>query len=104
GFYQKAKDTLAAVPHPHSNPAVAGCLRKVNGLDRRAQEFNQRAYGLNITVNHTIDGLNAHGVQQKPCIDCGDCVTGCNVGGKKTLYMNYLPSDANRRAALLTAT
>jgi cholesterol oxidase len=101
-FYQKAKDTLAAVPHPRSNPAVAGCLRKVNGLDRRAQEFSQRAYGLNIAVNHTIDGVNAHGVPQKPCIDCGDCVTGCNVGAKNTLAMNYLPIAQQNKADIFT--
>ncbi len=90
-FYDKARGVLAAVPHPRSNPAQATCLRKVSGLDRRAQELSQRAYGLNIAVNHTIDGVNPHGVAQKPCTDCGDCVTGCNVGAKNTLAMNYLP-------------
>ncbi|NOT63889.1 MAG: GMC family oxidoreductase, partial [Acidobacteria bacterium] len=90
-FYDKARGVLAAVPHPRSNPVQATCLRKVSGLDRRAQEFGQRAYGLNIVVNHTIDGVNPHGVAQKPCTDCGDCVTGCNVGAKNTLAMNYLP-------------
>ena len=41
---------------------------------------------------------NAQGVEQKPCIDCGDCVTGCNVGAKNTLYMNYLPVAQAQRS------
>ncbi|MGH9359336.1 MAG: GMC family oxidoreductase, partial [Terriglobia bacterium] len=57
----------------------------------RAKEIGLTAFGLDINVNFDIDGLNPYGVPQKPCIDCGDCFTGCNVGAKNTVYMNYLP-------------
>jgi cholesterol oxidase len=85
-YYQTAKAMLAARPHPKATE-----LLKVKALDRRAREISRRAFGLDLAVNFDISGPNAQGVEQKPCIDCGDCVTGCNVGAKNTLYMNYLP-------------
>ncbi len=61
-----------------------------------------RAEALNINVNFTIDGPNPYGMNQKPCINCGNCVSGCNVGAKNTLYMNYLPMAKNAGATILT--
>jgi cholesterol oxidase len=98
-FYGKAAKMLAARPHPRAMD-----LLKVKALDRRAQQMGNKAFGLNITVNFDIDGKNPHGVEQKPCIDCGDCVTGCNVSAKNTLYMNYLPFAKNNGTDIFTQT
>ncbi len=98
-FYDTARATLSAGPHPRATE-----LRKVQALDRRAQEMGVSAKALNIAVNFTVDGTNPYGVAQKPCIDCGNCVTGCNVGAKNTLYMNYLPMAKNAGATILTQT
>ncbi len=85
-YYAEALKMLASKPHPRATQ-----LPKVQALERRAKEIGTEAFGLNLNVNFDIDGLNPYGVPQKPCIDCGDCLTGCNVGAKNTLYMNYLP-------------
>lgn len=98
-YYDRARAILAATPHPH-----AVQLAKVQALERRAQELGSHAVPLNVAVNFDITGPNPHGIEQKPCIDCGDCVTGCNVGAKNTLYMNYLPMARNAGAEIFTQT
>jgi cholesterol oxidase len=96
-YYVRVRQMLAATPHPR-----AAALPKVQALDRRASQMGTHAFALDIAVNFEIDGENAHGVSQKPCIDCGDCVGGCNVGAKNTLAMNYLPMAARAGAEIYT--
>jgi cholesterol oxidase len=96
-YYQRASAVLAANPHPD-----ALSLAKVQALNRRAVQIGTTVQPLNIVVNFTIDGANPYGVQQKPCLDCGNCVTGCNVGAKNTLYMNYLPMAQQAGATIFT--
>jgi len=105
-YYDRAHAVLAATPHPRAilNPASGGRLPKVLALERRAEELGEHAEALDIAVNFSINGQNPYGVQQKPCTDCGDCVTGCNVGAKNTLYMNYLPMARNAGAEIYTQT
>ena len=98
-YYLRARQVLASSPHPHAMD-----LAKVQALDRRAMEFGSHAYPLNINVNFSIDGKNPYGVEQKPCTDCGDCISGCNVGAKNTLYMNYLPLARSAGAEIYTQT
>src|SRR5215831_234703 len=98
-FYDKAQEVLSANRHPRAMQ-----LKKVQALDRRAREFGSTVQPLDIVVNFSIDGDNQFGQAQKPCIDCGNCVSGCNVGAKNTLYMNYLPMAKNAGATILTQT
>jgi cholesterol oxidase len=97
-YYDKAIRMLAARPHPRALE-----LLKVQALDRRAREIDNRTIALNLAVNFDIDGVNPYGVEQKPCIDSGDCVAGCNVGAKNTLYMNYLPVAHNNGTDIFTS-
>jgi cholesterol oxidase len=39
----------------------------------------------------SLAGCNRQGMAQTVCNFCGDCTTGCNVGAKNSLQMNYLP-------------
>ncbi len=48
--------------------------------------------------------LNRQRMLQRGCIDCGDCLTGCNVGAKNMLAYNYLPLARRAGAELFTQT
>ncbi|QDV22966.1 GMC family oxidoreductase N-terminal domain-containing protein [Aureliella helgolandensis] len=48
--------------------------------------------------------LNRQGMRQRGCTDCGDCLTGCNVGAKNTLANNYLPLARRAGCEIFTQT
>src|SRR3954449_7670780 len=96
-YYERVRAVLAAEPVPDAEG-----LLKVRALQKRATELNTTANPLNVAVNFKYDGPNAQGVPQRPCVKCGDCVTGCNFSAKNTLNMNYLPLAANNGADIFT--
>jgi len=85
-YYDRAQMTLFASPHPD-----AMLLSKVKAMQKGSQGVNGALFEIHdIVVNFQFEGRNNWGVQQRKCINCGDCVSGCNVGAKNTLDTNYL--------------
>ena len=54
-----------------------------------------------INVNFET-GVNHVGVEQQACVNCGDCLSGCNYSAKNTVLMNYLPDASNHGAEIYT--
>ena len=97
-FYQKAEDVLRPNPHPHWDQ-----LTKVRRFKKRADQLRDLTFGpAQLTVSFEREGKNRFGIEQRPCIDCGDCFPGCNVGAKNTLAMNYLPYARRQGAVIFT--
>ena len=92
--FQLAASWLSASPYPdtHPDPAKLAVLRRVANGDEVSRPP--------INVNFDIDGSNRFGMPQKPCIECGDCVSGCNHTAKNTTAMNYLPDAVNHGARI----
>ncbi len=82
--------------------------QRAEAMLRPARYKTPRAAFVSAPVNINFDplqnGLNASGVQQNPCVHCGDCLTGCNYGAKNTLLMNYIPDAKRHGAQLFTRT
>jgi cholesterol oxidase len=94
--YARAEEMLRPVPYPEARP-----LAKLTAHGRSAA-----ALGLPLTrppINVTFEtGTNHVGVEQRECIRCGDCVSGCNHRAKNTVLMNYLPDARNHGAEIHT--
>lgn len=96
-YYERAANTLQVCQHPRGEQ-----LLKVRALKKRTAEPDRKFELLRLAVNFTREGVDENGVERHKCIDCGDCVTGCNVRAKNTVYMNYLPIARNSGAKLFT--
>ncbi|QYJ06873.1 GMC oxidoreductase [Qipengyuania flava] len=96
-YYERAREMLSPNPYPDSHPA----LGKLEALEHSAKTMGERFYKTPINVTFE-DKLNKFGVPQPACTNCGDCVSGCNVGAKNTTLMNYLPDAANHGADIFT--
>ncbi|MXP09883.1 alpha/beta fold hydrolase [Pseudoblastomonas halimionae] len=96
-FYDRARDMLGVNPYPDERPEP----NKLAALREAAEKLQQTQYRTPINVNFE-DKTNRFGVPQPACNDCGNCVSGCNVGAKNTVLMNYLPDAANHGAQIFT--
>ncbi len=97
--YRRAWEMLQPTPLPDDFPP----LPKLAALEASARELGMSDRFYRPPINVTFkDGVNQAGVEQKRCIACGDCVSGCNHLAKNTTVMNYLPDAANHGAVLFT--
>ncbi len=87
--YAKAWHVLKPRPYPAGTPDYPE-LKKAAAMRKSAEAMGEPWRYVDINVAFE-DGLNNVGYEQKHCINCGDCVTGCNHHAKSTLIMNYLP-------------
>jgi len=90
-YYDRAWRTLAPqrTPEDRFPPKLKAHLGAAEVLMRRGV-WQTEAYPLPLAVTFS-DRTNAQGIRQHGCVQCGDCSTGCNVGAKHSLDMNYLP-------------
>ncbi|CAB3802128.1 hypothetical protein LMG28614_05550 [Paraburkholderia ultramafica] len=92
-----------AMLQPSPVPADFPPLPKLQALEKSAQALGMadRFSRPPITVTFK-DGPNAAGVEQKACVGCGDCNSGCNYEAKNSTHMNYLPDAVAHGAQIFT--
>ncbi len=97
-------DRAAAMLRVAAPSAVVAALAKYRAHAKAAAARRAALTPLSLAVNFDgIDGQpNEHGVPQRRCTMCGDCITGCNVGAKNSLPMNYLPLARRHGAEIYT--
>jgi cholesterol oxidase len=90
-YYTMARRMLdpQTTPTDRYPPKLKNHLGTAAALKQRGV-WNAEAYPAPIAVTFA-SRRNAQGMQQHGCVQCGDCSTGCNVGAKNSLDMNYLP-------------
>ncbi len=86
---------------PMSYPQEAKPLAKFEALEQSAAALDATCTRppINVCFN---GGINHVGIPQQACNLCGDCVSGCNIGAKNSLNMNYLPDARNHGAEIYT--
>ncbi|MEX1237374.1 MAG: alpha/beta fold hydrolase, partial [Pseudomonadales bacterium] len=99
--FQRVREILSVSTHPQKDlpkyqalVRLTGALDAMNGVDASVRKAQ-------VTVMFD-DKANNVGVRQRACTDCGNCVTGCNVGAKGTLDRNILPLAKSRGARIYT--
>ncbi len=93
----RAKDMLNPSPLPEDFPQLV----KLNVLEKMAGALGKPFFRVPLNVTWK-NGPNHVGVEQRACVMCGDCVSGCNHRAKNTLIMNYLPDAKKHNAKIFT--
>jgi cholesterol oxidase len=97
--YDRAKEMLRPESYPDGFPH----LRKLEALKQSAKTMNGGGHFYRPPINVTFEnGVNHVGEEQRACVLCGDCVSGCNHRAKNTVLMNYLPDARNNGAQIFT--
>lgn len=96
---------LKPSPYPdETRPAKFPPLPKLDALKKSAGFLKESFYRppINVNFEDLPANVNHVGVDQHPCVGCGDCMSGCNYRAKNTVLMNYLPDAKNHGAEIFT--
>jgi len=88
---------VTASPH-YPNLVKTEQLRRAAAATQGAAAF----FHPPLAINYVKEGENEHGRPQGACTHCGRCCTGCPVGAKNTLDLNYLALAERHGARALT--
>jgi cholesterol oxidase len=96
-YMDKAQAVLHSTHHPDAMK-----MRKTQLHKKLSEELGLPFDELLLNVNHTVKNneKNDYGIPQNACTLCGDCCSGCNVGSKNVLSVNYLPMARNYGAEI----
>ncbi|MBX3420789.1 MAG: GMC family oxidoreductase [Pirellulaceae bacterium] len=105
-YYSRAEYELGVSqePYDHSPKMIASRVAGQH-LSRCGAQWQPASITVTRTGSCPANALpivNRQGMLQRGCIDCGDCLMGCNVGAKNSLVMNYLPLAKRSGAELYT--
>lgn len=89
-WFEKAERELGARPLPKTETPL-----KLRALERVRESLPEPARVVRAPVTLTFDAEHA-------CTGCGDCVSGCNYGAKRTLIETYLPRARRGGAEIFT--
>ena len=94
GHFARVGEELGANVHPRPET-----LTKLKALEKVAQAAGKDAkFELTPIAVSFKDRKHDSGVVQPACVECGNCFTGCNIGSKNTVNMNYI-ADARAKGA-----
>ncbi|MEP6636786.1 MAG: GMC oxidoreductase [Acidobacteriota bacterium] len=103
--YKRAREMLRPAEYDYKqHPKKFLPIKKLAALEKSAAYMSEKFYPVPINVNfeELPSDTNHVGVEQHPCVGCGDCMTGCNYRAKNTVLMNYLPDAWNHDAEIFT--
>ncbi|WP_297809428.1 GMC family oxidoreductase N-terminal domain-containing protein [uncultured Methylophaga sp.] len=96
--FELAADMLKPTPYPDDYPPLNKLKAHRQSAQAMGADFSRPP--INVNFDSFAAGVNHVGVEQLPCNNCGDCVSGCNYGAKNTTQMNYLPDAWNHGAEI----
>ncbi len=103
--YDLAREMLRPTAYKHkTEPDKFPPIAKLSALEKSAAHLGAECYPppINVNFDKLTRDTNHVGVEQHPCVGCGDCMTGCNYRAKNTVLMNYLPDARNNGADIFT--
>lgn len=103
--YELARQMLRPTEYKYkSEPDKFSPIAKLSALEKSAAHLGAEFYPppINVNFEKLTNDTNHVGVEQHPCVGCGDCMTGCNYRAKNTILMNYLPDARNNGAEIFT--